>query len=71
MFRGSRTPLIFRELWTFYSVKIHKCESFLIALRRNFKKWTFLLRNILKSRPLLIALRKNAKKWNILLRKTS
>ena len=28
--------------WTFYSVKILKYESFLIALRRNSKKWTAL-----------------------------
>ena len=26
------------EKWTFYSVKILKCESFLIALPRNSKK---------------------------------
>ena len=49
--------------WTFYSVKILKCEFFLIALHRNYKKWTFLLRTILKSRSFLIDLRKNAKKW--------
>ena len=28
--------------WTFYSVKILKCEYFLIALRRNSEKGTFL-----------------------------
>ena len=28
----------------FYNVKILKCESFLIALRRNFKKSIFLWR---------------------------
>ena len=27
--------------WTFYSVKILKCESFLSALRRNSKKGPF------------------------------
>ena len=47
----------------FYSVKILKCESFLIALRRNSKKWTFLLRKILKSRVFLIASWRNSKKW--------
>ena len=43
------------EKWTIYSVKIFKCESFLIALQRNSKKWTFLWRKMLKSRPFLIA----------------
>ena len=28
--------------WTFYSVKILKCEFYLITLRRNSKKGTFL-----------------------------
>ena len=42
------------EKWTFYSVKILKCESFLIALQRNSEKWTFILSKILKSRPFLI-----------------
>ena len=32
--------------WTFYSVKILNCESFLIALRKNSKKETFLSRKI-------------------------
>ena len=50
---------------SFYSVKFLKCESFLIALRRNSKKWTFLLCKILKNGPFLIALRRNARKFNL------
>ena len=34
--------------WTFYNVKILKCEFFLIALLINSKKWTFLLLTILQ-----------------------
>ena len=37
-------------MFTFYNVNILKCESLLIALRRNSKKWTFLLHKILKCR---------------------
>ena len=37
--------------WTFYSVKILKCKSFLTALHRNSKKWTFSLCKSLKSWP--------------------
>ena len=55
--------------WIFYSIKILKCEPFLIALRRNSKKWIFVLCKILKSRPFLIALPKNAKKLILPLRK--
>ena len=40
--------------WTFYNVKILKCETFVITLCRNSKKWTFLLHKIVKSRPFLI-----------------
>ena len=36
--------------WTFYSVKILKCECFLSALQRNSEK-----RKIPKSRPFLVA----------------
>ena len=42
-------------IYTFYRVRVLKCEYFLIALVRNSKKWIFLLRKILKSRPFLIA----------------
>ena len=41
--------------WTFYSVKIPKCESFLSALRRNSEKGPFHSVKIPKSRPFLIA----------------
>ena len=34
--------------WTFYSVKILKCESFLSALRRNSEKGHFYIVKFLK-----------------------
>ena len=52
-----------------YGVKILKCKSFLIALRRNSKKCTFLLCKIFKSWSFLTALRRNSKKWIFLSRK--
>ena len=43
------------EKWTFYGVKILKCEFFLIALRGNAENWIFVLHKILKCTPFLIS----------------
>ena len=50
--------------WTFYSVKILKCESYLSALQINSEKGPFYSVNFLKVGLFLVALRKNSKKLN-------